>query len=241
MKLVATLGLALGAATAVAGGLSFDFGLNSTGPVVVSGAGPFDGRWDPAAYCFLGTALAAVGTAVAVFCLTWTALFFRHGSASAPRRRWVLWALVLAVGVAGTGVGVTVLRAPRPAAPVNTESARLQVAIFLTRLSHGKPVQVMTTAGYQQRERDGARSVRYELATVRFTSTEVHDGGRITVTGTIAAVARMTSMRAGGGALVGAGLALEQFDPPRVIGFTARLVGGEGDLWLVDEIEFDDR
>lgn len=243
VKLTATLGLALGVAIIVAGGLSFSFGLNSSEAVVVSGAGPFDGRWDPPAYCFLGTVLAAGGAGLAVFCLAWTAIFFRHGSAAAPRRRWLLWSLVLAAGVGGVGVGATVLVSPRVTdpRPLGGEAARMQVAILVTKLSDGKDVRAMTTAGYQQRERERPQTVRYEVATVRTASTDFHGAGSVIVTGSITATAKMTSMRLDGGALAGAGLIAVQFDPPREIGYTARLAKGEHSSWLVDELVFDER
>jgi hypothetical protein len=31
-----------------------------------------------------------------------------------------------------------------------------------------------------------------------------------------------------------------QLDPPKEIGFTARLVKGESDLWLIDELVFEE-
>jgi hypothetical protein len=240
VKLVATLSLALGVATVVAGCLAFTFGLGTSDVVVVSGWGPLDRLWEPPDYCILGTLLAAGGSGLTTFSLAWIALLFRHGQAILPRRRWLLWSLALLAGTAR--VGLTALlsqRAPK-LSQADVGSARTQVAILLVLAGEGKDVEAMTTPEYQRRERALKQSVTYRVATYRTTSTVLHDAGQITVRGSITAPAKTTVLRMEGGLLVGGGVVKTQLDPPKEIGFTARLVKGESDLWLIDELVFEE-
>jgi hypothetical protein len=241
MKLIATLGLALGVATIVGGSLAFAFGLSTTDTIVISGVGPFAGfqdKWHPTDYCFLGAILAAVGAGLVVFCLTWVVLIFRHGQSVFPRWRWLLWSLVLALGVAGVSVGATALlttRGPR-VDPGSMELARTQVVVFLVRTEDGKDTSLMTTPEFQQRAQARKQSVRYDLTRYRITSTVLQPDGHITVSGSITAAAKTTSTQIGRTVMIGAAIGMEAFDPPKEIAFTAQLVKGPNGNWLIEEL-----
>jgi hypothetical protein len=239
MKLAATLTMALGVATVVAGCLAFTFGLSTTDVVNVVGFGPMNGLWEPADYCFLGTILAAVGSGLLAFSLIWVALLLRHGPGVAPRGRAVVWSLALALGAAGVAVGAASLysqQSPRLSRG-DAESARMQVTLAITKLSDGKDVRVMTTPEYWLRAQKKP-SPTYGITTIRTTATEFHDNGQITVKGIVIAVTKTTELRMGGDLVVGAGVASVLFDPPKEITFTSRLVRGENNLWLIDELAF---
>jgi hypothetical protein len=240
MKLAATLGLALGVATTVGGCLAFAFGMNASDTIIVSGFGPLDGLWAPDDYCFLGTVLTAVGAGLTTFGLVWVVLFFRHGQPVLPRRRWLVWSLVLMIGAAGVGLGAMSLRSQRgpKLSPADADAARAQAIEFLTAPDTEKAVATMTTPEYQQRERTQKQSVTYKVARAKTTMTTLHATGQVHVAGVLTAVGKTTAQRMEGGKLVGAGAVVLQFPAPKEIGFEARLTKSENGVWLIDEMTF---
>ena len=241
MKLVALLSVALGAAMVIAGGLAFTFGLSTSDVVLVAGFGPLDGLWLPSDYCFLGTILAAVGAGLISFSLAWVVLLIRHGVANLPHRQWIWISLVLLVGIIGVGVGVTSLFSQNSQKFTRSDvsSAQTQVAIFLVFIAEGKDVKAMTTLECQQRESSQNKVDTYKMASYRTTSTVFHDNGQITIKGAITSTLKTTVYRMEG-IFTGGGVVKSQLDPSREIGFTARLVRGGNNLWLIDELMFDE-
>ena len=223
--------------------MAFAYGLSTSEIVRVSGFGPFDGLWEPSHYCFFGIVLAASGSGLITYSLVWLVLLIRHGQAILPRRRWLLWSLVLVAGTFGVGVGAMVLlsqRAPKLSRN-DAESARLQVTVFFI-LANESPdtgqAGKLTTAEYEQRERSLKQSVKYRAPGCETTSTLFHVSGEITVTGKLTAISKRTEFRMEKDNMVSSRVVITRFDPPQEVGFTARLVKAESNRWLIDELVF---
>lgn len=233
--------LAFAAATMVAGGLAFTFGMNSTDVVNVTGYGPFDGIWLPRDYCFLGTILAACGTGLICFTAAWVMLLYRHGSAGLPSRQWIWCSLVLLFGLIGLGVGVPVCFSQQSQKFTRSDinSAQTQVAVFLVLHGEGKDITAMTTGDYKQRDASRKKTDSYQMMSFRTSSTICHDEGYITVKGAISSSLKTTVLRMDG-IFVGGGVVKTQLNPPKEIGFTARLIRRGDNLWLIDEVMFED-